>query len=162
MKILLIDYEKCSGCLLCMLACSFAHEGVFSLRKSRIWVHRNEAKALFIPTVCESCAHIPCVYNCPVGAITYNEKLGTPVVDQDACIGCGLCTNVCPFGGIRLDPISRKALKCDLCNGEYPKCVEVCPLPGAIQFVDITKENLRKKYSLAFKRIEIVEKESKS
>jgi indolepyruvate ferredoxin oxidoreductase alpha subunit len=33
---------------------------------------------------------------CP--AITFKD--GKATIDETACIGCGLCANVCPFGAI--------------------------------------------------------------
>lgn len=46
---------------------------------------------------CYSCGG--CGDSCPVGAISYNEKLH-PVVDKSKCIGCNLCEKVC----IHLNP----------------------------------------------------------
>ena len=40
---------------------------------------------------------------------------------------------VCPFGGPSFDPIEKRVVKCDLCDGN-PVCVEVCPT-GALQYV---------------------------
>lgn len=158
MKALLIDPEKCTGCKLCELTCSFVHEGEFNLSNSRIWVHQDKKKASFVPTVCESCAHTPCIYNCPVAAITLNEKLGIPVVNIDECISCGQCEDVCPYEGVKLEPVEEKAMKCDLCGGN-PECVEVC-FPGAIQVTNITdKVALREKSGLALRRLDILEKD---
>ena len=37
---------------------------------------------------------------CPVGAISWNEKLEAPVIDDSKCIHCGLCARQCPVGAI--------------------------------------------------------------
>lgn len=47
-------------------------------------------------------------------------------INEDKCVGCGLCTLACPYGGIYYNPESGKPVKCDMCNGE-PKCVAACP-----------------------------------
>lgn len=53
------------------------------------------------PTVhnnCISCGQ--CVSNCPVNALTLNDKI---VVDEDKCIRCHSCVRVCPTKAIRFD-----------------------------------------------------------
>ena len=39
---------------------------------------------------------------CPTGALTYDEKNETLVIDNDKCISCGLCEKECPIGAIRV------------------------------------------------------------
>ena len=38
----------------------------------------------------------PCVDSCPVHAISMKNINAIPIVDYDACIGCGKCVSVCP------------------------------------------------------------------
>ena len=40
-----------------------------------------------------------CVKNCPQGAISGEEKQPQEI-DQDACIKCGACRDVCKFGAV--------------------------------------------------------------
>lgn len=40
------------------------------------------------------------IHVCPVNAITWNEKLEIPVIDDIKCIRCGLCARQCPIGAI--------------------------------------------------------------
>jgi Fe-S-cluster-containing dehydrogenase component len=61
-----------------------------------------------------------------------NEQ-GILYVHSDECIGCGNCVTACIYGGIEIDPMTRKAIKCDLCGGN-PACVKACDY-GAIEFV---------------------------
>ena len=42
-----------------------------------------------------------CARNCPVGAIT-GERKQTHVIDQDICIKCGICHQVCQFDAIEV------------------------------------------------------------
>jgi NADH:ubiquinone oxidoreductase subunit F (NADH-binding)/(2Fe-2S) ferredoxin len=43
-----------------------------------------------------------CARNCPVGAISGERKL-THVIDQDICIKCGICYQVCQFDAIEIN-----------------------------------------------------------
>jgi protein NrfC len=152
---LVVDVEKCQGCVTCMMACALAHEGVASLSLARLQVLQDSfAKWPDDLTIeqCRQCVDAPCVEACPVNALVANPEYGNVrMVDQDLCIGCGLCFDACPYTPSR--PIiaeeaeydnDLKSRKCDLCadtpywdqaGGPSGKqlCVEVCPV-GAISF----------------------------
>jgi len=51
-----------------------------------------------------------------------------PVKVTDACTGCGVCVDVCPFGAI--DMVNGKAVINEACRA-CGQCVEACPI-GAI------------------------------
>jgi len=59
-------------------------------------------------------------------------------VDSSLCIGCQNCVTACVYGGIEIDPLTRKAVKCDLCQ-DNPACVNACDY-GAISYVDSESE----------------------
>jgi len=154
---LLVDIEKCQGCVSCMLACSLIHEGVESLSLSRIQITQNSFEAFpndISIDQCRQCVEPACVEICPTGALAPNAEFGNVrMVDQVLCIGCGLCATACPYTPNRAflapEPAYDNALKsrkCDLCSdtpyhwdeaGGGPHgqqaCVAVCPV-GAILF----------------------------
>ena len=50
--------------------------------------------------VCNQCSEPSCAEVCPTGAITKNKTSGIINIDSEKCVGCGLCTLACPYGGI--------------------------------------------------------------
>lgn len=49
----------------------------------------------------------PCIVKCPINktgekAIFYDEKTQIIVIDENKCIGCGICVRVCPFDAITI------------------------------------------------------------
>lgn len=131
---IVVKTDQCTGCGSCMLACSLAKEGAFSLPLSRIHMIRNEEIAEFTPKICVQCSDAPCITACPVGALSRNADTGAIDLDRAACIGCRQCVAACPYGGVQFDPIRNIPLICDLCGGA-PACVEACQLPQAIRYV---------------------------
>lgn len=116
----------CSGCKLCELYCSLQHNNSFNPRRSRIKVEEL-GTGVDIPMTCQQCQDPACQASCTFDAIEYSEKLKIVVVDEEKCTGCRSCVGACPFGIIIMDPVTHKALKCDLCGGEDPACVSICP-----------------------------------
>jgi Fe-S-cluster-containing hydrogenase component 2 len=157
-KVLTIDYEKCTGCRLCELVCAVKHDGISNPVRSRIKVMKWEAEGLYIPMSCQQCQDAPCLIGCPVKAISKNEARGGRVeVDYDVCIGCRTCVAVCPFGAMSFNPIDRKVIKCDLCDGD-PQCVRFCEVK-AVDFVDAGDVSTLKKREAA-RRLSVAGKEA--
>ena len=129
---LAVDLDRCTGCRNCELACSLKHTNTFNPKRARIQILKNEPRNLLVPMVCLQCESPLCKEACPNNAIKENEA-GVLFVDHAICIGCGNCVTACTFGGIEIDPLVRKAIKCDLCNGD-PACVKACDY-GAITMV---------------------------
>lgn len=154
---LLVDVEKCQGCVSCMLACSLIHEGVESLSLSRIQIIQNSFESFpddLTIEQCRQCVDPACVTACPTGALAADADYGNVrMIDKEKCIGCGLCHRACPYTPSRAFLAADKAYdgaiksrKCDLCAGApyhwdeagggpegRQACVSVCPV-RAIMF----------------------------
>lgn len=146
-KVLVINYQKCTGCRLCELVCAVKHDGISNPMRSRIKIVKWESEGLYVPMTCQQCEDAPCMNVCPVKAISRDEELGFVKVDYKVCIGCRACVAVCPFGAMNYNPIDKKVFKCDLCGGD-PQCVRFCDMK-AIDYVDADKVNVAKKREAA-------------
>jgi anaerobic dimethyl sulfoxide reductase subunit B (iron-sulfur subunit) len=88
-----------------------------------------------VSIACMHCEEPYCMAACPTKAI-YKREDGVVLVDKDKCIGCRLCSWVCPFGAPKYGP-DLKMQKCTLCSDRpdwmHRACEEVCPT-GAIVY----------------------------
>ncbi len=149
LKSLHISPDKCTGCLQCEMACSYEHEGVFNIAKSRIKVFDFHHEGRKVPYTCTQCAEAWCMQACPVDAIRLDLHTGAKVVFESTCVGCKVCTISCPFGTINYNHDSGKVAKCDLCGGD-PACAKACPT-GTITYVDADWTGLEKMRAWAAK-----------
>ena len=149
-KVLMINFEKCTGCRQCELVCSVSHEGVSNPSKSRINIVKWESEGLYIPVSCQQCEDAPCMTICPVNAIQRDQDLNYVKIDYDSCIGCRACISACPFGAMNFNTGAKKVFKCDLCEGE-PNCVKFCEVE-AVEFVDADRVSSIKKREAAQKQ----------
>ncbi len=132
MKVIEIDSGKCTGCMACVLACSFANTEAFSYENAVMKIVKDEPIELCQICSCSNCTTKECIEVCPFDAISLNESYGIPVIDYDKCTGCGLCSKSCDYGIIKIK--NKKVYKCDFCNGS-PACVSSC-ISGAIKISD--------------------------
>ena len=146
-KIIACRVEHCLGCRSCEIACALAHSRAKDLvgaaaehprPQSRVTVEMAGSHGL--PLQCRHCEDGLCQVVCPTGAIHRDEARGLTVVDEDLCIGCKLCTLMCPMGVLKIGEGNRATIKCDQCadrqaQGDQPACVAACPT-HALQFVD--------------------------
>jgi Fe-S-cluster-containing hydrogenase component 2 len=144
MKVLHIYPEKCVGCKLCELACSFGHFEAFDPSISFI---KNagfyDEPFFFVSVTCFQCEEPYCTEICPAKALKRNGETGAVTVDRDRCVGCKMCTLACPFGNIIFLENDGVVAKCDLCNGD-PECAKICP-SEAIQYVETVMGDFPKK-----------------
>ncbi|MGN1222006.1 MAG: 4Fe-4S dicluster domain-containing protein [Christensenellales bacterium] len=54
-------------------------------------------------SICENCAKCVGINYCPMGVYTIDEKTGEVVIDNEKCVNCGLCVNMCPTGAIKFE-----------------------------------------------------------
>ena len=145
---ILYDASKCLGCRVCERACKEYNDLpapsepntelsaiAWNLITSRAGVGLDDQP--FFNLQCMHCTDAACVVGCPSGALSHDEK-GFVSLDQARCIGCGYCTQLCPFGipqlgGVNLITGEGKAAKCTFCQEKSgagtggPSCAEACP-----------------------------------
>ena len=152
-KILVVDYEKCTGCRNCEMACSVSHLQVSNPAKSSVRIVKWEREALNVPVVCQQCEEPACANICSVQAISRDADTGAMVVDYDLCVGCRMCVVACPFGAVVFDMDRRQAIKCDLCGGVEPWCVRFCE-PGALTYKPSSTVSLDRKRAAGHRVLE--------
>lgn len=164
---LVIDLDTCVGCQACVTACKGWNDqgygaplsdqnpyganpsGTFLNRVHSYEVTPDEGAPQIInfPRSCLHCDNAPCVTVCPTGASYKRADDGIVLVNESACIGCGLCAWACPYGARELDPAAGVMKKCTLCvdriynetlpeEDRQPACVRTCPT-GARHFGDL-------------------------
>lgn len=163
---LAIDLDTCVGCNACVTACKgwndqgygapLSDQNPYGSDPSGTFLNRvhsyevqpesGPAQVVNFPRSCLHCETAPCVTVCPTGASYKRAEDGIVLVNEDACIGCGLCAWACPYGARELDQAAGVMKKCTLCvdriyNDNLPEvdrvpaCVRTCPT-GARHFGD--------------------------
>ena len=149
-KVIVYDPELCTGCRHCEIVCAFKHYGSVDLNKSylRILFNGGDGIAAFEAVNCQHCEEPICVNACPSGALGKDEKTGWVIVNPLKCVGCQMCTYMCPLSVPFFDEERKAAAKCDFCGGD-PECVMHCS-PGALKVVTREKAiQLNKKLYLS-------------
>jgi len=153
------DTSICIGCKACEVACkewngvpddgfdflatSYDNTGALG---ADTWRHvafiekrgpGEDLQWLMSSDVCKHCTRAACLEVCPTGAL-FRTELGTVVVQEDVCNGCGYCVPACPFGVIDQRRDDGRVWKCTLCYdrigaGMEPACAHACPTTS-IQF----------------------------
>ncbi len=125
------NFDLCTGCSLCQLACSLRLLGGFNPHRALLNIDHARENLYHFPTVCNQCENPYCAKVCPVAAIGRDPRTAAMVVDRSICVGCNLCSRYCPIQVVGVDPELKKSVKCDLCEGD-PRCVAACPT-GALE-----------------------------
>jgi len=164
---LVIDLDTCVGCHACVISCKEWNTGHYGAPLSDVdaygaapegtflnRVHSFEAvpdagaaRIVHFPRSCLHCDDAPCVTVCPTGASYKRSEDGIVLVNEDDCIGCGLCAWACPYGAREMDAAAGVMKKCTLCVDRIdnvnlpeidrtPACVRACPT-GARHFGDL-------------------------
>jgi len=156
---LVIDLDTCVGCHACAVACKEWNTGgypapltdqdPYGANATGTWLNRihsyeleaegeEPGRTVYFPRSCLHCDNAPCVTVCPTGASYKREEDGIVLVEEDKCIGCGLCAWACPYGARELDAGTGVMKKCTLCVDRIadpgleevervPACVQACP-----------------------------------
>lgn len=153
---LVIDLDVCVGCHACAVICKEWNTGGYGAAlsdqdpygtPSGTWLNRihtfeagegADARTVHFPKSCLHCDDAPCVPVCPTGASYKRAHDGIVLVDEDICIGCGLCAWACPYGAREMDQAEGVMKKCTLCvdriydqtlakQDREPACVRTCP-----------------------------------
>lgn len=137
--LLVVNAAKCTGCQRCEINCTLTNDGECSTYISRVKVSRNlhingdygmlNDNFIYYPDTCRQCKEPACGNACPQKAISTNAS-GARVVDQELCIGCGACTQACPWHLPTVNPETKKSSKCVACGA----CINGCP-SGALSIV---------------------------
>lgn len=134
---LIINIDRCWGCRSCQVACKVEHgltdKDSRPMEAIRVEMEGESCAACeAVPLTCMHCDDPACASVCPQKAI-YRDGEGLVQVDEEKCIGCGLCSKACPYGAIGLKTVNgkRKASKCDMCRdrrarGFMTSCEQHC------------------------------------
>jgi len=159
-ELLVINTALCTNCDNCVDSCGRRHG------HSRLERRGLQMGNLLFPTACRHCEDPVCLL-CSVNGIVRTPD-GEITIVNDNCIGCGACSERCPYGNIQMherdskpkgffgkfsildmfrkrdeeetEGYARIAVKCNLCAGydDYA-CVRGCPV-GAAMRVDPVKQ----------------------
>jgi len=154
---LVIDLDICVGCHACAVNCKewntggypapLSDQDPYGAEARGAWLNRihgfeagdgDDGRMVHFPKSCLHCENAACVTVCPTGASYKRTSDGIVLVDEDKCIGCGLCAWACPYGARELDGDAGVMKKCTLCIDRIynetldevdrvPACVATCP-----------------------------------
>ena len=146
------DTQSCIKCFACVISCStenrmrLQRDYNYTVEKSMVeeQAHLNyltvecSEKGKF-PNVlqiaafkhCQHCDNPKCMEICPALAISKKDT-GAVVINQERCVGCQACKDVCPYDVPRYSKATGKTYKCTMCHdrltsGMPTACAAACP-----------------------------------
>ncbi len=134
---LVVNIDRCTGCHGCRIACKMENEVALGVNWSTVNMvgpfgeYPNMVRYP-LPLMCQQCEEAPCVAVCPTGASYRSDETGIVLIDQQGCIGCQICMDVCPYGVRSYNEDTATVEKCTLCShrtseeGQKPACVVSC------------------------------------
>lgn len=135
---IMIEPEKCVGCLNCTAACMNAHCQEKASMTSLDFCNPGNAPRLriyarkdrYYPLVCRNCDDPDCVRACMSGALKKNRENGLVEYDTELCAACFMCVMMCRYGHPQPDINARRVVRCTFCQdteGREPACAAACP-----------------------------------
>jgi Fe-S-cluster-containing dehydrogenase component len=111
---MVIDLDKCTGCMTCAVACQQENNVPFredetNKVRSITWLEvfyldngkpYPEHRQAYLPRPCLHCGadpHPPCTFVCPVNATQRDEETGLVCHIPVRCIGCRYCISACSY-----------------------------------------------------------------
>jgi Fe-S-cluster-containing dehydrogenase component len=97
---MVIDLERCDGCLICVEACRQENGLPDGVLWPFVFAYQepDNIDTSFLVRLCQHCSRAPCVMVCPTAARHRRPSDGLVLTDYDVCIGCRYCQVACPYG----------------------------------------------------------------
>jgi Fe-S-cluster-containing dehydrogenase component len=97
---MVIDLQRCDGCLFCVDACRTENGLSDGVLWPYVFAYRepDDEDTRFLVRVCQQCTNAPCIKVCPTGARHRRLADGLVLTDYNICIGCRYCEVACPYG----------------------------------------------------------------
>lgn len=114
---IVVDRDRCTGCQLCKIECSFLHEGGFQPSAARVRLQAREGGRSPLPLLCLHCESQECAFVCPTGARKKEVETGQVIFEEDKCVHCKMCLLACPHAGPIDVQEEERLLFCDFCGG---------------------------------------------
>ncbi len=113
---LVVDLDRCNGCVACVAACQVENNSPIvgpkeaAIGRTMNWMRierfvegsAEHPDLRFVPMMCQQCDNAPCEGVCPVYA-TYHTAEGLNAQIYNRCVGTRYCENNCPYQARRFN-----------------------------------------------------------